>query len=85
VFSESPGNDPVCLNLEDNSIYFFSHDPIKKVKIFEDFTQYLKYEIIEIQKLMGDIDSNKEEEINYQKENLQSNNIDYDFRYMKFC
>jgi hypothetical protein len=85
VFSESPSNDPVCLNLEDFSIHFFSHDPIKSLKIFENFNQYLRYEIIEIQKLMGDIEFSKEEEINFQKQNLNGIDIDFDFRYMKFC
>ena len=72
VFSESPGNDPVCLNPEDSSIHFFSHDPIKSMKIFDDFNQYLRYEIIEIQKLMGDVEFDKKEEILYQKKNLNS-------------
>lgn len=85
VFSESPGNDPVCINSEDNTIHLFSHDPLKGQKVFEDFNQYLQYEIIELQKLMGDIDWSKEEEIEYHKEKLGGSNIDYSFRYMKFC
>lgn len=85
VFAESPGNDPVCLNLCNNSIHFFSHDPIKSTKVFENFNQYLIYEIIEIQKLMGDIEFDKEAEINYHKKNLNGIQIDYEFRHMKFC
>jgi len=85
VFSESPGNDPVCLNMENDTIHIFSHDPLKKAKIFEDFNQYLQYEVIEIQKLMGDIEWNKDDEIEYHKEKLAGKDIDYTFRYMKFC
>ncbi|MBE7649229.1 SMI1/KNR4 family protein [Tenacibaculum finnmarkense] len=83
VFSESPSNDPVCVNIIDETIHIFSHDPIDSKKVFENFEQYLKYEIIELQKLMGDVDFSKEEEIKYHKKHLNSNNIDY--RYSKFC
>ncbi|WP_338794229.1 SMI1/KNR4 family protein [Bernardetia sp. MNP-M8] len=83
VFAESPSNDPICFHKTNNSIYLFSHDPIKKAKVFEDFNQYLLYEIIELQKLMGDIEWSEEEEIEYKKENFRGKDIDYEFRYMK--
>lgn len=85
VFSESPANDPLCLHLENKSIYLFSHDPVTKSKVFENFDQYLRYEILEIQKLMGDIQFSGEQEIAYHKEYLNGVNIDYNFRCMKLC
>lgn len=85
VFSASPSNDPVCLNIVDETIHLFSHDPVDSKKVFENFDQYLKYEIIEIQKLMGDVNFSKEEEIEYHKKYLNGDGIDYEFRYMKFC
>nr|WP_121271777.1 SMI1/KNR4 family protein [Pedobacter schmidteae] len=85
VFSESPGNDPVCFDKHDFSIWLFSHDPLRKAKVFEDFNQYLQYEMIELQKLMGDVDfADDEEEMRYHQENLSGNDIDFDFRRMKF-
>lgn len=84
VFAESPGNDPVCFDAHDFSIWLFSHDPLKKAKVFEDFNQYLQYEIIELQKLMGDVGFDDDEEMLYHKENLSGNDIDFDFRTMKF-
>lgn len=85
VFGESPANDPLCLDLKTEEIYLFSHDPIKQEKVFENFTQYLKYEIIETQKLLGDIECDKSEELEYHQEFLGGSNIDYKFRLMKFC
>lgn len=85
VFAESPGNDPLCFDTSDFSVWLFSHDPLKKAKVFEDFNQYLRYEIIELQKLMGDVDfEDVEEERTYYKKYLAGNNIDYDLREMKF-
>ncbi|SDD44639.1 hypothetical protein [Niabella drilacis] len=85
VFAESPGNDPVCFNKDDFSAWLFSHDPLKKAKVFEDFNQYLQYEIIELQKLMGDVEfANAGEELEYHKKYLGGKDIDYHFREMKF-
>ncbi|OJX32665.1 MAG: hypothetical protein BGO86_10420 [Chryseobacterium sp. 36-9] len=85
VFAESPGNNPVCFDTNDFSIWLFSHDPLKKAKVFENFNQYLQYEIIELQKLMGDVDfEDDDEEMLYHKENLSGNNIDFDLRRIKF-
>lgn len=85
VFSESPSNDPVCLNIKDFSVHFFSHDPVEHKKVFKDFNQYLIYEIIELQKLMGDFELTKDQEIEHQKIILGVENLDYNFRYIHFC
>ncbi|MDJ1467668.1 SMI1/KNR4 family protein [Xanthocytophaga flava] len=82
VFSESPGNDPVCFDKVSGEIYLFSHDPLQKGKIFQDFTQYLIYEIMETEKLVGDSDfAEKEEEITAQF--LSADTIDYALRHIK--
>lgn len=82
IFSESPGTDPLCFDFKTGAIYLFSHDPIKKAKVFTDFSQYLVYELIEAEKLLGDpIDDNAAKEL--EEEYLKGNDIDYDFRTMK--
>jgi hypothetical protein len=75
IFCESPGNDPVCFNKENFSIYLFSHDPLREGKVFENFENYLRYEIIELQKLMGDVSLSSDEQVEYFK-NLKGDNID---------
>jgi len=85
VFGLSPANDPLCVNIVDESIYLFTHDPIKQSKVFENFDQFLIYEIIEIQKLLDGAEMTKDEEIEYHKHNLSGSDIDYVYRYSKFC
>ncbi|MCM3342710.1 SMI1/KNR4 family protein [Paenibacillus sp. MER TA 81-3] len=84
VFSESPSNDPICFKRDTGEIYLFSHDPIKRAKVYKDFNDYLLNEIIEIQKLYAEVsfDSSKEE-IEYKENLLDGVGIDFDFRYLK--
>lgn len=84
VFAESPGNDPICFKRDTGEIYLFSHDPIKRAKVYKDFNDYLLNEIIEIQKLYAEVtfDSSKEE-IEYKENLLDGEGIDFDFRYLK--
>jgi len=84
VFAESPSNDPICFKRDTGEIYLFSHDPIKRAKVFKDFNDYLLNEIIEIQKLYAEVtfDSSKEE-IEYKRNLLDGEGIDFDFRYLK--
>lgn len=50
---------------------YLATTPLKKAKVFEDFNQYLQYEIIELQKLMGDVDfADADEELDYHKKYL---------------
>ncbi len=82
VFSESPGNDPLCFDFRTGAIYLFSHDPIKKAKVFDNFSQYLVYELIEVEKLLGDpLDDSAMSQL--EEQYLAGKNIDYDFRRMK--
>lgn len=84
VFAESPSNDPICFKRDTGEIYLFSHDPIKRAKVYKDFNDYLLNEIIEIQKLYAEVtfDSSKEE-IEYKENLLDGEGIDFDFRYLK--
>ncbi|MDM5247634.1 SMI1/KNR4 family protein [Lysinibacillus sp. G4S2] len=41
VFSESPSNDPICFKRDTAQVYLFSHDPIKRTKVYKDFNDYL--------------------------------------------
>jgi SMI1-KNR4 cell-wall len=84
VFAESPGNDPICFKRDTGEIYLFSHDPIKRAKVYKDFNDYLLNEIIEIQKLYAEVtfDSSKEE-IEYKRNLLDGEGLDFDFRYLK--
>ncbi|SYX81681.1 conserved protein of unknown function [Paenibacillus alvei] len=84
VFAESPGNDPVCFKRNTGEIYLFSHDPIKRAKVYKDFNDYLLNEIIEIQKLYAEVTfDSSEEEIEYKRNLLDGEGIDFDFRYLK--
>lgn len=84
VFSQSPGNDPVCYKKGDTKIYLFSHDPVNKAIIFNSFNDYLLFELVQLEKLMGDAGfDDKSEENNFYKEVLNDDGVDIDFRYMK--
>jgi|GEM_PF-4740010 len=84
VFSESPGNDPICIQKSTNEIFLFSHDPIKNAKVYNNFDDYVLNEIIEIQKLFAEIKfDSSAEELNYKMKVLGGENIDYQFRSIK--
>lgn len=53
-FAESPGNDPLCFDQTTGELYLFSHDPVQKAKVFTDFNQYLLFEIMQLEALLGD-------------------------------
>ena len=53
-FADSPGNDPLCFNQGTGELYLFSHDPVRKGKVFADFNQYLLFEILQLESLLGD-------------------------------
>jgi hypothetical protein len=84
VFSESPGNDPLCINKKTGEIYLFSHDPIKYGKVYNNFNDFLLDEIISIKELMGDLEfENQDEKLKILKDLLCGENIDYEFRLIK--
>jgi hypothetical protein len=53
-FADSPSNDPLCFDSDTGALYLFSHDPVRKAKVFADFNQYLLFEIIQLENLLGD-------------------------------
>jgi len=84
VFFESPSNDPVCFKRDTGEVYLFSHDPIKRAKVYKDFNDFLLNEIVEIQKLYEEVTFNSsKEEIEYKENLLDGDGIDFDFRYLK--
>ena len=81
-FAQSPGNDPLCFDKDSGEIYLFSHDPIKKARVFADFNQYLLFQIIETEKLLGDnLSESREQEL--KSAYLSGEGIDYKFRDLK--
>ncbi|WP_068985688.1 SMI1/KNR4 family protein [Lysinibacillus xylanilyticus] len=84
IFSESPSNDPICFKRDTGQVYLFSHDPIKRAKVYKDFNDYLLNEMIDIQKLYTEVtfDCSKEE-IEYKANLLDGDGIDFNFRYLK--
>ncbi|MDO7849703.1 SMI1/KNR4 family protein [Hymenobacter sp. M29] len=84
VFAESPGNDPLCFDSKTNAIYLFSHDPIKKAKVFTDFSQYVVHELIETERLLGDqVTDAAIEGLKTKYLAGDNNDVDYEFRRMK--
>jgi hypothetical protein len=81
-FAESPGNDPLCFDQATGEIYLFSHDPVRKAKVFADFNQYLLSEIIQIETMLGEaLDDTQARQLitSY----LVGEGIDYAFRTQK--
>lgn len=84
VFSESPSNDPICFKRDTGEVYLFSHDPIKRAKVYKDFNDYLLNEIIDIQELYEEVTfGSAKGEIEYKANLLGGESIDFDFRYLK--
>lgn len=83
VFSESPGGDPLCFDFTTGAIYLFSHDPVKKAKVFSDLSQYVLHELLETEHLVGDSDLNEDESNQLIDKYLSGEGIDYNFRRMK--
>jgi hypothetical protein len=83
VFAESPGNDPLCFDFKTGAIYLFSHDPVKKAKVFTDFSQYVVHELFEAERLVGSHQLNDDDITKLTKEYLSGEDIDYAFRQLK--
>ena len=82
AFALSPANEPLCFDKTSGAIFLLSHDPLTKGKVFTDFSQYLVYELIELEKLAGDGIS-EDEEINLYTKYLAGEGIDYSLRRLK--
>ena len=81
-FSYSPGNDPLCFDTDSGEIYLFSHDPLKKAKVFVDFNQYLLFELMETEKLLEDsLTDDQEKQLKHKY--LSGDGIEHGFRDMK--
>jgi hypothetical protein len=83
VFSETPGNDPVCFDVLTGGIYLFSHDPIKKAPVFDTFSQYLLFELLEAEQLIGDSNLSESAKKDLKDKYLSGENLDYHYRDMK--
>jgi len=84
VFYDSPATDPICFDKASGEIYLFSHDPVRKGKVYKDFNDFLLDEIIHLQVLFLEVDfGSREAEIEYKASLLNGENIDFDFRYMR--
>lgn len=82
-FSGSPAQDPICFDTETGAIYLFSHDPIRKAKVFTDFNQYVLSKVLETEREIGDNDLSSADVSRLVDEYLPGEGIDYDFRRMK--
>ena len=83
VFSESPGNDPLCFDAKTGAIYLFSHDPVEKAKVFSDFSQYVLHELLETERLVGDSDLSESAVNQLTDKYLSGEGINYNFRALK--
>ena len=83
VFSESSGNDPVCFDVQTGGIYLFSHDAVKMARVFDNFSQYLIYQLLDTEELIGDDGLSEPAKQALKNKYLSSENLDYDFRDMK--
>jgi hypothetical protein len=83
VFSESPGGDPLCFDFKTGAIYLFSHDPVKKAKVFNDLSQYVVHELLETERLVGDSGLSEDDTQRLTDKYLSGEGIDYEFRTMK--
>lgn len=81
-FADSPGTDPLCFSQQSGEIYLFSHDPLRKGKVFTDFSQYLLAELLELEHLLGEgLDEPLRASLAAQY--LAAEGVDDDFRNMK--
>lgn len=81
-FADSPGNDPLCFDQATGELYLFSHDPVQKAKVFTNFNQYLLFEIMQLEELLGTgIEETQQRQIidNY----LRGKDINYALRMQK--
>jgi hypothetical protein len=81
-FADSPGNDPLCFDQATGELYLFSHDPVQKAKIFTDFNQYLLFEIMQLEELLGD-GIEEEQQRQLADKYLRGKDIDYVLRTQK--
>jgi hypothetical protein len=81
-FADSPGNDPLCFDQRTGELYLFSHDPMRKGKVFADFNQYLLFEIMQLESLLGEgLEEALEKRL--AEKYLRGDAIDYAFRTQK--
>lgn len=81
-FAESPGTDPLCFAQDTGALYLFSHDPVQKAKVFTDFSQYLLFELMQLEALLGEgLDEESEQQL--ADRYLIGEGIDYAFRTQK--
>lgn len=81
-FADSPGNDPLCFDQATDELYLYSHDPVRKGKVFTDFNQYLLFELIQLEALVGEgLDEDAEQQL--AESYLVGEGIDYAFRTQK--
>lgn len=81
-FADSPGNDPLCVDQDTGELYLFSHDPVRKAKVFADFNQYLLSEIMQLEDLLGEgLPEERAQQL--AADYLAASGIDYDFRTQK--
>ena len=83
VFAESPATDPLCIDKDNYEVVLFSHDPIKCGKVYNNFNDYLKNEIISTQELLGELEFDEGEKKSYMTKLLPGENIDFEFRHEK--
>jgi hypothetical protein len=81
-FADSPGNDPLCFDQRTGELFLFSHDPVRKGKVFADFNQYLLFEIMQLESLLGEgLEEALEKQLT--EKYLRGDAIDYAFRTQK--
>lgn len=83
VIGESPARDPVVIEKGTAEIFLFSHDPVSKCKMYDDFDQLVKDNMINIQIQLDDLDIDRDQEIKLKAELLGGKNIDSEMRYIK--
>lgn len=83
VFAESPATDPLCMNRDTFEIVLFSHDPVNCGKVYNDFSDYLKNEIINVQEFLGELEFEDGEKMSFMADLLSGENIDYEYRHKK--
>lgn len=83
VIGESPARDPVVLEKGTAEIFLFSHDPVSKCKMYDDFDQLVKDNMLNIEIQLDDLDIDRDQEIKLKAELLGGENIDTEMRYIK--
>lgn len=81
-FADSPGNDPLCVAPDTGELYLLSHDPVCKAKVFAGFNQYLLFEMMQLEDLLGEgLPADQARQL--AADHLSASGIDYDLRTQK--